>query len=60
MKIEYTNFDLWKLEADKLGWVHIDDGLIVCDYEEICIGEFDPETNTGWLMEEEDVVEVEG
>lgn len=58
MKIEYTNFDLWKSDATELGWVHIHDDLVVCDDEnDVCVGEFSSEANTGWLMQG-DVAEV--
>lgn len=53
MKVSYTNFEKWQEDATALGWVHCHDNITVCDDEDdICIGEFYSESETGWLITE--------
>ena len=54
MKHEFSDFKTWDREAQKLGWVHTHDEYVVLDDAETgeCIGEFDSNTNTGWIVKE--------
>lgn len=50
-KIEYLSFSEWEAKAKTIGWVHCHDNTVVCDDEhDSCIGEFDSELNSGWLL----------
>lgn len=49
--IKYVSFEAWKEDAEKIGWIHCHDNLVVVDDPDTdeCLGEFDSETNTGFI-----------
>lgn len=47
----FKSFIKWKAQAEKIGWVHCHDDIVVCDYENGCAGEFDA-SEGGWLLKE--------
>lgn len=49
-----NKFSDWIVAAKNLGWVHLHDSILVLDDSDSgeCVGEFDPETNEGWIYSE--------
>ena len=55
--ITYFNkneYDRWKEIAYHVGWIHVHDNLLVCDLDDVCVGEWDDNADkqSGWIYTE--------
>ena len=50
MTVTYNLYEEWQKDANEIGWVHCHDNFVVCDDDYGCVGEFNSDTNTGWLI----------
>ena len=50
--LTFTTYEEWYARAESLGWVHVDDELVVVDDPEtgIVLGEWDDAMNKGWIL----------